>query len=84
MGIGVRTDFDGTPENPRAAEVNVALFLEVRNLEVAEHANAVVVGVVVVPLVSLGVDEEDHFGQAVVVVDDIPESLHSVSQVRGW
>lgn len=79
VGIGVRTDFDGTSENPRAAQIHVALFLEIGDLEVAEHADAVVVGVIVVPLVLLGVDEEEGFGEAVVVVDDIPSPNLSIA-----
>lgn len=71
VGIGVRTDFDGASENPRAAQIHVALLLEVGDLEIAEHADAVVVGVVVVPLVLLGVDKEEGFGEAIVVVDNI-------------
>lgn len=80
VGIGVRTDFHRTPENPRTAEVNVALFLEIRDLKVAEHTDAVVVGIIVVPLVSLGMDEQEGFGKTVVVVDYIP--IHNVSIAR--
>lgn len=82
VGIGVWTDFDGTSENPRAAQIHVALFLEVGDLKVAEHADTVVVGVVVVPLVLLGVDEEEGFREAVVVVDDIPSP--NISIVLTW
>lgn len=73
--IGVRTDLDGATESPGAAQIDIALFLEVRHLKIAKHADAVVVGVVVVPLVLLGVDEEEDFGETVVVVDDVPSTL---------
>jgi hypothetical protein len=38
---------------------------------VPQHGEAVVVGVVVVPLVAVGVDEEDVVGEGVVVVYDV-------------
>jgi hypothetical protein len=66
-----RLDLVWAPEGPRAADVDVSLLLEVRKLEVAEHGEAVVVGVVVVPLVAVRMDEEDVIGEVVVVVDDV-------------
>jgi hypothetical protein len=46
-----------TPEDPGAPEINVSLLLEVGELEMAEHGDTIIVGVVVVPLESLRVDE---------------------------
>jgi hypothetical protein len=71
MHIGERVDLARAAEKPGAADVHVALFLEVWELEVAEHRDAIVVRVVVVPLVSLGVDKEDGFREIIVIVDDI-------------
>jgi hypothetical protein len=42
--------------------INVAFFLKVRQLEVAEHREAVVIGIVIVPLVAVWVDEKDVVG----------------------
>lgn len=67
----VRLDFFGAPHLPGAAQVDVALFLEIGQLEVAEDRQAVVVGVVVVPLVALGMQEENVVGQIVVIVNEV-------------
>lgn len=66
-------------EGPCAADVNVAFLLEVRQLEVAEHRNAVVVRVIVVPLVAIRMYEEDIVGKRVVVVDYVAVSQRRVS-----
>jgi hypothetical protein len=44
---------------------------------VSQHGEAVVVGVIVVPLVAVRVDEEDVVGEIVVVVDDVAEGRAS-------
>lgn len=82
VGIRVGSDFRGASEGPGAAEIHIALFQEVGDLEVAQHGDTVVVGVVVVPLVAQGVDEEHDFGEPVVVVDDI--SMGHACQHRLW
>ena len=43
-----------------------------------EHGQAVVVGVVVVPLVAVRVDEEDVVREGVVVIDDIAGRMRLV------
>ena len=52
----------------------------------AEHREAVVVGIVVVPLVAVWVDEEDVVGKRRVVIDDVAEqesvSLRSIQDGR--
>jgi hypothetical protein len=50
------------------------LFLEVRQLEVAGHREAILVWVVVVPLVAVWVDAEDVIGKRCVMVDDVAEN----------
>lgn len=65
-------DFGRTSQDPDTAEVHIALFLYIGYLEVLEHSEAVVVGIVVVPLVSFGVDEEHYIREMVIVVDYIP------------
>lgn len=59
----------GTAERPGAAYIHVAFLLEVWQLEVSQHREAVVVGIVVMPLVSIRVDEEDVVGKGVIMVD---------------
>jgi hypothetical protein len=49
-------------QEPCATYINVAFFLETKQLEVAEHGEAVVLGVVVVPKVSVWVDGKDIVG----------------------
>jgi hypothetical protein len=49
-------------QEPCATYINVAFFLKTRQLEVAEHRDTVVVGIVVVPMVSVWVDEKDVVG----------------------
>lgn len=73
--IGQRMDLLWTPQDPGTAQVNVTLLLEVWELEIAQHWHAIVVGVVVVPLVSLGMDEEDRVGEVVIIVDDVPINM---------
>jgi hypothetical protein len=88
MHIGERVDFAWATEKPDAADVHVALFLEVRELEVAEHRDTIVVRVVVVPLISLGVDKENGVGEVIVVVDyvatDTCESDIGSTAWEGW
>lgn len=56
VGVGEGVDLGGAAEDPGAAEVDVAVVEEVLEAEVFEHGEAVVVGVVVVPLVALRVE----------------------------
>lgn len=82
MGVGMWTDLGRASQDPRTAEVHVALLLEVLGSKTPEHGDAVVVGVVVVPLEALRVDEEHHVGEAVVVVDNVAEIV-SRSELAG-
>lgn len=68
-----REDLVGTAGRPGAAEGGIADFFDVRELEVLDGGDAVVHGVVVVPLVALGVEEDHVVGEVVVVVDDVGE-----------
>jgi uncharacterized protein YqgV (UPF0045/DUF77 family) len=45
--------------------------LEIGGLDVAQHGDTVVVGVVVVPLVARRVDEEHYIGEVFVIVNDV-------------
>lgn len=63
-----RFDLIRTSKHPSASYVHVAFFLEVGKLEMSKHGKAVVIRVVVMPLVAVGVNEEDVVGQIVVVV----------------
>lgn len=76
-----RLDLVWAAEGPGAADVDVAFFLEVRQLEVAQHGETVVVGVIVVPLVAVGVDEEDVVGEGCVVVDYVAAMVSVVSML---
>jgi hypothetical protein len=67
---------------PGAAEAHVALGVDVGELQVGEHAGAVEEGVVVVPLVSLGVGEDGDRWEGVVVVDEVPVWICKVGLVR--
>lgn len=72
VGRRVRADLDRTAQDPSAAEIYITAVLEVGDLDAPYHWHAVVVGVVVVPLVALGVDEEDSLGEVVIMVNYIP------------
>jgi hypothetical protein len=65
-------DFCGTAQNPYTAQIHVAFFLQVCKLKVLEQWDAVVVRIVVVPLESLGVEEDCVVGESIVAVDDVP------------
>lgn len=82
MGIGEWVDLDRATEHPGTAQVHVALFLKVGDLELLEHRDAVVVGIVVVPLEALRMNEEHRIWEIVVVVDDIPRGLHLSDHVN--
>lgn len=69
--LSQRLDLSWASQGPRAANVDITLFFEIGQLEVAKHGEAVVVGVVIVPLVTVGVNEKDVVGELVVVIDDI-------------
>jgi hypothetical protein len=74
-----RLDLAGASQHPSTPDIDVALLLEVRNLEMAKHGNTIVIGVVVVPLVAVRVNEEDVVRKIIVVVDDVagvPRSAH--------
>jgi hypothetical protein len=66
-----RLDLVGTPQRPRAANVDVSFTLEVWDLEMAQHRQAVIIGVVVVPLIAIRVDKEDVVREGCVVINDI-------------
>ena len=68
----VRADLDWTAQNPGTAEIHIATLLEVRNLKAPYHWHTVVVGVVVVPLVALGVDKENIVGEVVIIINYVP------------
>ena len=66
-------DLVGTARRPGAAEGSIADFFDVRELEVLDGGNSVVHGIVVVPLVAFGVEEDHVVGQVIVVVNDVGE-----------
>ena len=70
----LRLDLARAPQGPCAAYIDMDLFLEVRQLEVAGHREAILVWVVVVPLVAVWVDAEDVIGKRCVMVDDVAEN----------
>lgn len=59
-----------TSQHPGAAQVHVALLLQVFGAKAAEHRQSIIVWVVIVPLIARRVDEQDIIGKVVVVVDD--------------
>ena len=67
----LHVDLVRTAQRPDAAQVDIAGAQQMRVTEARQHGGAVVVGVVVVPLVLSAVDEEDRWGQGVVVVDHV-------------
>lgn len=69
--VGEGMDFIRATQDPGAAQIDVSFFLNIGGLNFADHGNAIVVRVIVVPLVALGVDEEHDIGQVVVVVNDV-------------
>lgn len=71
MGITQRVNLNRAAERPGAAEIDVSLFLEIWNTEVAQHGNTVIVWVIIVPLKALGVDEQHDVGEVLVIVDDV-------------
>jgi hypothetical protein len=75
--VELGADLGRAAEDPDAAEVDVALVLEVLDAEALEEGQGVVVGVVVVPLEALGVVEDDVAGEGVVAVDDVAGGLVS-------
>jgi hypothetical protein len=81
VDVGKWVNLDRAAEGPDTAEIHVSFLLEVGGLEVAQHGDAIVVWVVVVPLEALGVDEEHYIGEVFVVIDNVPASQkkHHVS-----
>lgn len=77
----VRLDLVWAAELPSTAQIDVAFLLEVGYLEVAQHHQAVVIGIVVVPLVSRRVQEERVIREVVVIVDD--EAATAEERVSG-
>ncbi|KAG5291499.1 hypothetical protein I7I48_03324 [Histoplasma ohiense] len=78
VDVGEGADLDGAAKQPDAAEVEVALLGQEGQPEVPEEGDVVIERVVVVPLVALGVDEDDVGGEAVVVVDDVGQVDHGL------
>ena len=74
-----RLDLVGAAQRPRAADVDVSFFLEVGQLEVSQHRNTVVVGVVVMPLVAVGMDEKYIVRKGIVVVNYVSTPALHVS-----
>jgi hypothetical protein len=68
-----RLDLAGAAQRPSTPDIDVSFLLEVGNLKVSQHGEAIIVGVVVVPLVAVRVDEENVVRELVVVVDDVAE-----------
>ena len=73
MGVRMRFDLGRASQDPRTTDIDIALVSEVVGLESSEHGDAVIVGVVVVPLKALGVDEEHQVRETVVIVDYISD-----------
>lgn len=71
-----------TAQDPGAAQIHVALFLEIWDLEVAKNGHTIVVGVIVVPLVSLGMDEKNRVGKIVVIINYISAAVSWCAQNR--
>lgn len=71
-------DLRGAAEDPYASEVDVAGLAEVFEAKVLEEWEGVVVWVVVVPLESLGVMEDDVARQDVVVIDQVSVQLETL------
>jgi hypothetical protein len=67
--IGVWVDLRRTSESPRTAQIDIALLLQIRHLETTEYGDSIVVGIVVVPLIALRVDEKHHVGQMVIIIN---------------
>lgn len=65
-----RADLGRATQNPYTAQVEIPFLLEVRYAKLSQNRQAVIVGIVVVPLVSLRVEKENVCWQFVVVVDD--------------
>ena len=66
----------GTADGPVAAEVHVALHLQMVEAKPAEHSEPIVFRVVIVPLEAVGVGEDHVVWETVVVIDDIGEIHH--------
>jgi hypothetical protein len=75
-----RLDLAGAAQRPSAPDVDVPFLLEVGDLEVSQHGKAIVVGIVVVPLVAIRMDEENVVREVVVVVDDVAGRLWSADE----
>ena len=79
-----RMDLCRTPQHPDTPNIDKALLFEVRELQMAEHGHAVEIGIVVVPLVALRVQEEDVGGEGGVVVDYVAVRKDAKSQYQAW
>lgn len=77
-----RHDLGRASNFPGAAEVDVALFAQIRELELAEHGHPVVIWIVVVPLPAVRVKEQGVLRQTVVIVDDVALA-HSAKEYVG-
>lgn len=60
-----------TPRIPSTAEVDIAFLFKSGKPEAAKHRNAILSLVVIVPLESLGVKEENIFWKLRIMVDDV-------------
>lgn len=73
------SDLRRAPDDPDAAEVDVAGLAQVRQAEVAQRRQGVVVRVVVVPREPRRVDEHQVRGQLLVRVDDVRQVHHGLA-----
>jgi hypothetical protein len=75
-----RLDLAGAAQGPSTPDVDIPFLLEVGNLEVSQHGETIVIGIVVVPLVAVRMDEENVVRKIVVVVDDVADGLWSAEE----
>lgn len=71
------SDFDRAPQHPDATQVGVADLFEVVETKFLKERESVVIRVVVVPLESFGMVENNVSRQGIVTIDDIATSLLS-------
>lgn len=69
--VNERLNLGRAAEDPGAAQIDVALLAESVEAEALEERKRIVVWIVVVPLKTLGVVEDDVAGEGVVSLDDI-------------
>lgn len=71
MRIAQGVDLARAAECPDAPQIDISLVLEVWDLEVAQHGDAVIVWIVVMPLEALRVNEEHDIGEVLVIIDEV-------------